>query len=71
VQRQLQDAERKCQTQERAIERIHVDFQHFLLLMDRAVSAGDGNEDAAASSNPEAVLERLRHLAASAVAPEA
>ncbi|CAE8581604.1 unnamed protein product [Polarella glacialis] len=51
--------ERRRLIQERAVERVQVDFQHFIALIERAVLAGDCTSDDSCS-NPAALLDRLR-----------
>jgi len=53
-QMRREDEERRLQMQERAVERVQTDFQHFIALIERAC----GLEDS--SPNPAALLERLR-----------
>lgn len=52
----LAEEERRRQMQERAVERVQTDFQHFIALIERAVLSDSGAE----SPNPAALLERLR-----------
>jgi len=51
----LAEEERRRQMQDRAVERVQTDFQHFIALIERAVLS-----DSAESPNPAALLERLR-----------
>ncbi|CAE7591480.1 GIP [Symbiodinium natans] len=54
------EEERRRQMQDRAVERVQTDFQHFIALIERAVLSEDRVED---SPNPAALLERLRAMA--------
>jgi len=54
------EEERMRQMQERTVERMQTDFQHFIALIERAVLSEDRVEDA---PNPAALLERLRAVA--------
>ncbi|CAK9057805.1 unnamed protein product [Durusdinium trenchii] len=53
----LAEEERRRQMQDRAVERVQTDFQHFIALIERAVLSGE-----AESPNPAALLERLRSV---------
>jgi len=64
AQRQLFEYQQRIQHQERTIERIHVDFQHFQLLVQHAVAADGEGPQGLSSATPEAMLHRLRRLAA-------
>jgi len=55
----LADEERRRQLQDRAVERVQTDFQHFIALIERAVLSGEMSGD---SPNPAALLERLRSV---------
>ncbi|CAE7787775.1 GIP [Symbiodinium sp. CCMP2592] len=58
------EEERRRQMQERTVERMQTDFQHFIALIERAVLSEDRVEDA---PNPAALLERLRAVASKRV----
>jgi len=60
MQLMLAEDERRLQIQERAVERVQIDFQHFIALIERAVLADDILEE---SPNPATLLERLRAVA--------
>ncbi|CAJ1407718.1 unnamed protein product [Effrenium voratum] len=55
----LADEDRRRQLQDRAVERVQTDFQHFIALIERAVLSGEMSGD---SPNPAALLERLRSV---------
>ncbi|CAE7326509.1 hypothetical protein AK812_SmicGene41741 [Symbiodinium microadriaticum] len=59
-QARMVEEERRRQMQERTVERMQTDFQHFIALIERAVLSEDRVEDA---PNPAALLERLRAVA--------
>ncbi|CAE7455595.1 unnamed protein product [Symbiodinium necroappetens] len=59
-QARMVEEERRRQMQERTVERMQTDFQHFIALIERAVLSEDRVEDA---PNPAALLERLRDVA--------
>mmetsp|Transcript_24625 Transcript_24625/g.54417 ORF Transcript_24625/g.54417 Transcript_24625/m.54417 type:complete len:513 (-) Transcript_24625:110-1648(-) len=58
----LEDATQRCREQEKILERISIDFRHFLSLLEAAVPDGDesGPSDAGGRGQLNALLERLR-----------
>jgi len=70
-QHRLQDAERRCEMQQLALERISIDFQHLKALIERAVMLADTEERHGINGGSFALLlQRLRDIiAASRKAP--
>jgi DNA repair exonuclease SbcCD ATPase subunit len=59
------EEERRRAIQERAVERVQIDFQHFIALIERAVLAGDSLSEGRCP-NPSALLGRLRNVVSGA-----
>jgi len=56
---------RRCQIMERAAERVSVDYQHLLMLVQRAVNvSSEGSSQGDLEADPSSLLERLRNVAA-------
>mmetsp|Transcript_42412 Transcript_42412/g.76634 ORF Transcript_42412/g.76634 Transcript_42412/m.76634 type:complete len:863 (-) Transcript_42412:382-2970(-) len=59
----LEEAERRCELQQHALERISIDFQHLKALMERAVLLADTDRrNGSHGGNFAALLERLREI---------